>query len=76
MSIFGGRFATSQSQQTQSNLLGTVSPDGREIAASIELSEAEKAYGAAEDRLIKARRAYEETLQEWRKFHYPGYQQR
>jgi hypothetical protein len=55
----------------QSSNLGTVVPDGRERAAREELRAAEAAYGAAENRLIKARRAYEAASREYQNFYYP-----
>lgn len=50
---------------------GSVFPDTRERLARDELRDAEAAYGAAESRLIKARRAYEEASREFRDFYHP-----
>jgi len=71
MSIFGGGFTRSQSYQQQPQTLGSMFPDARVRAACDELREAEKAYAAAEDRLIKARRVDNDAQREWRNFYYP-----
>jgi hypothetical protein len=70
MSILGG-FGNNNEHD-----LASIYPDGRERAARRELREAEAAYRAAEDRLIKARRAYEDADREWRNFYYPQQDQR
>lgn len=67
MSIFGGATGNKAS-------IGTVAPDGRERAAREELRAAEAACGAAEDRLIKARRAYAEAAREYDNFYHPQQQ--
>lgn len=61
MSLFGGN----------GNNLGSIFPDGRARAARDELRQAETNYAAAEDRLIKARRAYEDASREWSNFYHP-----
>lgn len=50
---------------------GSVFPDGRHTSAKAELDAAEKEYRSAEDRLIKARRNYEDAYQEWKQFYWP-----
>lgn len=66
MSLFGGG-GNSQSKLAQRSVF----PDEREYVAREELRKAEEAYAAAESRLIKARRAHEDTSREWRKFYCP-----
>ena len=71
MSILGGDFTRSQSYQQQASPLGSVFPDARVRAACDELRDAERAYAAAEDRLIRARRADNAAQREWRNFYFP-----
>lgn len=52
--------------------IGGLFPSKGEVSAKEELSEAEANYRAAEDRLIKARRAYENALREWRGSYLPS----
>jgi hypothetical protein len=40
-----------------------------------ELREAERAYAAAEDRLIKARRVHQDATRRWKDFHFPSQRQ-
>ena len=67
MSLFGGGFGNAQ----KAHELASVFPDGRWNAARRNLREAEEAYATAEDRLIKARRAYEDANREWKRFYWP-----
>ncbi len=53
----------------QSNL-GSIFPDAHERSVRDELRDAENAYRAAEDRLIKARREYQATAREWNDFYH------
>lgn len=55
--------------------IGSVFPDNREKSAGDELRAAERAFEVAEDRLIKARRAYEEASREWLNFYDPQQEQ-
>lgn len=71
MSMFGGISSElSQSGQQQVSL-GTVDPTARFRAACDDLHAAEEAYASAEDRLIKARRAYKIANDEYRAFYHP-----
>lgn len=52
--------------------LDGINPDKRASDARDELHKAQLAYADAEDRLIKARRDYENASREWRTFHFPS----
>jgi hypothetical protein len=49
--------------------LRSIFHDARSRAARDELRDAENAYSAAEDRLIKARREYQAVEREWNDFY-------